>query len=511
MQAMLLRAGLVSLALLLASRLLGLLRESMQAATLGATGQADAAILMLTLPDLLTGILAAGALSYVLLPLWARQSTRAQSATLWRLGRILFVAGLLLATGIFAAPGLVTGALAPGLSEAARASAARALGWSAAALPLAILAALWTTRLQHRRDFTGMYGANLVVNSTVVAALLLIAAQRPAPIGAPLTWLGWSLLIGMALRLLWLGGRLRRGTALQANAPEVAAPDTATGWPPTPVWLWAMASAGLPLMLPLLGRSLASTTGEGALTTFNYAWKLVELPLVLAIQLVAALAFPGIAKAFSPRAGVPEKALRSHQRKALRNAFVVAWVMACAAAAALSGMAPALAQLLFGWGRMPPEAVAQVGAWGRVGAWSLLPQALLAVLLTLMASTGRLRGAVMAYGGALALLAGLGWAAGLVHAANGLSGELVMWAINGALGAAAVALLFRERSYLRGVLRWVDLLPAAIAAMVLALAAAHTVAAPARLQGLLLALLLAASVGALAWLCSPGLRQALRR
>ncbi|MFN3496439.1 MAG: lipid II flippase MurJ, partial [Hydrogenophaga sp.] len=214
---MLLRAGLVSLALLLASRLLGLLRESMQAATLGATGQADVAILMLTLPDLLTGILAAGALSYVLLPLWARQGARAQSDSLWRLGRVLVVAGLLLATGIFVAPGLVTGVLAPGLSEAARASAARALWWSAMALPLALLAALWTTRLQHRRDFAGMYGANLVVNGTVVGALLLIAAQRPAPLGAPLTWLGWSLLIGMALRLLWLGGRLRRGAAPQTS------------------------------------------------------------------------------------------------------------------------------------------------------------------------------------------------------------------------------------------------------------------------------------------------------
>jgi putative peptidoglycan lipid II flippase len=87
MRAMFLRAGLVSLALLLASRVLGLLRESVQAATLGATGQGDVAILMLTLPDLLTGILAAGALSYVLLPLWARQPARAQARTQARLVR----------------------------------------------------------------------------------------------------------------------------------------------------------------------------------------------------------------------------------------------------------------------------------------------------------------------------------------------------------------------------------------------------------------------------------------
>ena len=69
--------------------------------------------------------------------------------------------------------------------------------------------------------------------------------------------------------------------------------------PGPPVWLWAVLSAGLPLALPFAARSVASQSGEGALATFNYAWKLVELPLILAIQLVATLAFPAIAKALA--------------------------------------------------------------------------------------------------------------------------------------------------------------------------------------------------------------------
>lgn len=501
---MLMRAGLVSFALLLASRVLGLLRESVQAAALGATGQADVAILMLTLPDMLTGILASGALGYVLLPLWARQSARDQTMTLKRLARVLLSVGLLAGLVIVAAPSLITSALAPGLSETARATAHQALWWSAMAMPLALLAALWTVRLQHLRDFTGMYGANLVVNAAVVGALLLTMTQLHADMAAPITWLGWGLLLGMVLRLLWLGWRMPR-----AGPTEAPSPATSADWPRSPIWLWALASAGLPLMLPLLGRSLASTAGEGALTTFNYAWKLIELPLVLAIQLVAALAFPGIAKAFAPNAGLSANASCTQQRVALRNAFVLAWVLGCGAAAALSSMAPSLAQLLFGWGRMPAEAVAQVGAWGRIGAWSLLPQALLAVLLTLLASTGRLRGAVLAYGGALALLGTLGWAMGQMGATQGLRGEQVMWAINGALSAAAVVLLVRERDVLRGVLKFADLLPAALAAMALTLAA-NTFGTPEPLQGLAIAVLLAALVGAVAWVFSPGLRQALR-
>ena len=500
---MLLHAGLVSLALLLASRLLGLLRESVQAAALGATGLADVAVLMLTLPDLLTGILAAGALSYVLLPLWARQSAADQVLTQARLLRVLVATGVVAGVLLVLAPGLVTAALAPGLSETGRATARTALVWSAAALPLALVAALWTTRLQHGRDFVGMYGANLVVNGCVVAALLLLALG--GSLSAPMGLLGGGLVLGMGLRLVWLRWRLaRRGAHQTATPATTTSPAAPAAFPAASVWLWALASAGLPLLLPLLGRSLTSSAGEGALTTFNYAWKLVELPLVLAIQLVATLAFPGIAAAFAPDGQTPAVTRRSDQVSALRSALVLAWVLACAAAAAIAGMAPALAQLLFGWGRMAPEAVAQVAAWGRIGAWSLLPQALLAVLLTLMASTGRLRGAVGAYLGALLLLGGLAQVSG------GLAGERVMWALNAALSAAAVALLVRERAFLHGVLRFRDLLPALLAALAFtALASALT--PPPRLPGLALAFAIALAVWLVAWGLSPGLRQALRR
>jgi hypothetical protein len=85
-----------------------------------------------------------------------------------------------------------------------------------------------------------------------------------------------------------------------------------------------------------------------------------------------------------------------------------------------------------------------------------------------------------------------------------------MWAINGALSAAAVVLLVSERDVLRGVLKFADLLPAALAAIALALGA-NAFETPEPLHGLITALLLAASVAALAWVFSPGLRQALRR
>ena len=440
MMPMLLKAGALSLALLLASRLLGLVRESAQAAAFGTTGLADAAVLMLTLPDWLTGVLASGALAYVLLPHWAGQSPEQQAATQRRGARGLIVLGLVLAALLAWQRDAVLQALAPGLSPALRVAASQGLLWSAVAVPAALLAALWTTRLQHERDFTGMYGANLVVNAVVVLAILLIAYYDHST--GTLALLGMGLMAAMTLRLVWLALRLPQPARNREMATAVPA-----GWPAVPVWAWAVLAAGLPLALPFAARSVASQAGEGALATFNYAWKLVELPLVLAIQLVASLAFPAITRALAGRDDAAQPVQGHEAARAVRGAFALAWTLACACAAGLIVAAPAVAQLLFGWGRMSPAAITQVAQWGAVGAWGLLPQALIAVALTVLAARGRMHAAVLAYAVALALLLAAG-AAG-VH-----DGARLMLLLNALLAGVAVVCVLALGAPARAWLPW---------------------------------------------------------
>ena len=440
MAPMFLKAGALSLALLLASRLLGLVRESAQAAAFGTTGLADAAVLMLTLPDWLTGVLASGALAYVLLPHWAGQSPEQQAATQRRGARGLIVLGLVLAALLAWQRDAVLQALAPGLSPALRVAASQGLLWSAVAVPAALLAALWTTRLQHERDFTGMYGANLVVNVVVVLAILLIAYYDHST--GTLALLGMGLMAAMTLRLVWLALRLPQPARNREMATAVPA-----GWPAVPVWAWAVLAAGLPLALPFAARSVASQAGEGALATFNYAWKLVELPLVLAIQLVASLAFPAITRALAGRDDAAHAVQGHEAARAVRGAFALAWTLACACAAGLIVAAPAVAQLLFGWGRMSPAAIAQVAQWGAVGAWGLLPQALIAVALTVLAARGRMHAAVLAYAVALALLLAAG-AAG-VH-----DGARLMLLLNALLAGVAVVCVLALGAPARAWLPW---------------------------------------------------------
>jgi putative peptidoglycan lipid II flippase len=266
--------------------------------------------------------------------------------------------------------------------------------------------------------------------------------------------------------------------------------------------LWAVLVAGLPMALPFAARSMASVGGEGGLATFNYAWKLVELPLLLAIQLVATLAFPAVAAALAGRTAQDD----AQAVRAVRGAFALSWTLACAAAAALVVGAPALARLLFGWGRMDPAALAAIGQWAAAGAWGLLPQALTAVALTVLAAQGRLRPVAVAYAAALAVLLACG--------ARGVGDGLVLMHLLNLLflGIAAVALAAVGPRVGR-------MLPARALALPLAclgvLAALRWLGPAPALAGT--AWGLAAAVGAASlvagasWLGSADLRDALRR
>lgn len=492
---MLLKAGALSLALLLASRLLGLLRESAQAAAFGSSGMADLVVLMLTLPDWLAGVMASGALAYVLLPAWAGQPAAQVAAGQRRVARGLLALGLVLTVVMVVGRDPLQRWLAAGLPAMLNVTAAQAMIWAALAVPAALLAALWTTRLQHERDFAGMYAANLVVNGVLIAALAAAAMAG----GNAVSVVGTGLLLAMVARLLWLYWRQRRIVAQQA--PTAIAPAALVP-APLPVWLWAALSAGLPLALPFVARSVASQGGEGALAVFNYAWKLVELPLILAIQLVATLSFPRIAQALSASAAHPHDGAAD---PAVRAGFALAWVLACAAAAALLVGAPALAQFLFGWGRMDAPALARVAQWGSAGAWGLLPQALIAVSLTVLASRQRMGAAVLAYALALGLL--------LLAASQGVSdGVHLMQLLNGLLlGIAAVTVVAMGPAWRRW-LPWRSM-AMALAALVVVAALGGWVAplAGSMVSALMLAATCAVAVLGLSVLGSAELRAALRR
>lgn len=497
MPRMLLKAGLLSLALLVASRLLGLARDSSMAAAFGASGAADVVVLMLSAPDWIAGVVAAGALSYVLLPAWAGLDP-AQTARLQRLVfRALLVLGALVSAVLVVLQDGVLAVALPGLPAAQAPLARLGLGFCVAVVPLALVSALWVTRLQHESDAAGMYGANLVVNGVLVVTLAALAWVGATGGLQAVGVAGMALVGAMLLRLLWLWLRL------PAAVPPQMGSTGATGQPVAPpgagVWLMAAAAAALPLTLPFAARSLASGSGEGALALFGYAWKLVELPLGLAIQLVATLAFPGIARAVAAHRHGADTA---DPAVPIGTALTLAWALAWAALVAVVVAAPALAQLLFGWGRMGAADVQRIAQWGAVGAWCLPAMALIAVLSTVLASLSRLVWVVLPH--AVAVLAML-----LLARLGRLDAAQWMVALAGLHAMVAVLML----PGLGAQWRWVPwralALTGLVSAAVLGLALAGRQAAHAlpAWGALALAALGAAAVLGLCTLASPQLRR----
>jgi peptidoglycan biosynthesis protein MviN/MurJ (putative lipid II flippase) len=296
----------------------------------------------------------------------------------------------------------------------------------------------------------------------------------------------------MGLRLAWLWRRQQR------EVIRIGRDIGPAELPPAPVWVWAVLVSGLPLTLPIVARSIASMQGPGALATFNYAWKLVELPLILAIQLVATLALPAIAQAFALPDGTGQA------RLAARGAFALAWALACAASAALLAGAPALAQLLFGWGRMDATALARIAQWGATAAWGLLPQAVIAVAMAVLASQRRLKPVVFAYAAALGAL---GMAA-FLQLDDGID---LMRLLNLLFCAIAVVAVRALGPHPWNWLPWRPMAVSLAALLLLSLAQAGAPRTLSLAAGLGLAALFGALVMAATWAASTELRDTLRR
>ncbi|RZJ16159.1 MAG: hypothetical protein EOO54_17550 [Haliea sp.] len=494
---MFLKAGAISLALLLASRLLGLVRESALAAAFGTSGMADVAVLMLSLPDWLAGLVASGTLAYVLVPAWARRGAAGVAATQRRVARWALYGGAGLAVGLIVLRDPAAAWLAGGLAPGPQADAAGALIWSSLALPAALLGALWATRLQHERDFLGLYSANLVVNLALIATIAAVALWAGSDMAV--CWLGGGLLLAMGLRLAWLWHRQVRSCAAVTAQPRAAA---VASLPPLQVWLWAALSAGLPLALPFAARSIASQSGEGGLSTFHYAWKLVELPLLLAIQLVATLAFPAIAKAFGRRADTGAMDLAVP----IRSAFVLAWTLACAASTVSAtairacGNSPQAAT----WPHRATRARATASMRpypNRMSARAGAPNSKPA-----QAAQARMKAAVVAYALAVAVL--------IAGAALGVKdGQTLMWLLNALFAAVSLVMVAALGPDAAEWVPWKPMLIAAAALALVGLPAAFGLA-PASGQtpiGLAAAVLGAGLVLGLTWLGSGELRAGLRR
>ncbi len=403
----LLRAGLLLSLALMAGRLAGFARELMLASRLGLSAEADVAIVLLTLPDLLVNLLLSGGLAVALVPaLRGMAPSRAAAlfgqASLWT--GLLFAAlgGLLLW-----APGLWLSLLAPG-------SAVPALGlglWAlvAVALPLAALSGVSSAALNAGERFFVAGCGTLLFNLCVIAALALAHPGQEV-----LPWLCWGIAAGALLR--WLSQLLALpggATALWQAPRQAGLVDAAL----LRSFSAGLAAASLLILIPVLLRAAASWLAPGQLAAFNYAIKLVELPLGIVITTLATVAFPRMSEFHARGDREAFDALLSGQ---LQKAVLLSLVVL------LCGLAfgEAVVALLFERGQVS-AADAQVIALLTKIALLSLPFVGVATLLSAALNASQRPGTVLRLNLSVLLLLPLLAMPGLLAR----SGSLLMWAL----------------------------------------------------------------------------------
>jgi putative peptidoglycan lipid II flippase len=335
---------LLSLALL-AGRVAGLARELSLASLFGVSRDADVAVLLLALPDLMVNLLVSGGLSAALMPRFALLDP-AGRATLYRnVAAVSFVVFGMLAVVVAMFPRLVFQILAPGAVLPVNSAIVSAV---ALAIPLTALAGVTGAYLNSANRFFISGCGTLIFNLCVLAALLLARSPSEA-----LWLLSFGILAGAAVRwgvqLVVLPAQVRHGwqQGFYLEMPLLRAFGAAS------------LAAALTLLAPVFVRAIASTVGPGSIASLNYAQKLVELPIAILITSISTVALPRLSKLYAEkRTDVASHALSRDTQYALLLSLAVV----------LFGLvfADAAVQVLFGRGQMSASALSRVTALTKV-------------------------------------------------------------------------------------------------------------------------------------------------
>lgn len=360
-KALLLSSLAINLGLLL-GRLSGFAREAFVATTYGATAQADVVVLMLTVPDLLVNILMGGALGAVLVPEFSQRPALARKL----LYQSLLYFGMIfvgISAILYWQADMLVMLLVPGFEEMQVAQSAVAVGWVIWLVPLTVLAGVVTAYLQAQNRFAVAALGTLIINFSIIAGLLLV-------------YFGYGslrLLAGFVL----LGGLIRLGSQLLQVRPVW---NPLAGFHPGMLnkalltrYGQAMLSGSVLLLFPVVARALASYEGEGSVALFNYATRLVEFPLAIAVTFLAVVFFPRLSQSFSTDS--------AQHRQLIKYGVQITLGLSLVAAITLISLIDVYADIVYGHGDMQDSSVRLVATLTAIGLIALPVQGL-AIFLT---------------------------------------------------------------------------------------------------------------------------------
>jgi putative peptidoglycan lipid II flippase len=285
------RAGLIISAAFLASRVLGWVRLVVIANTFRAGPELDSFFAAFRIPDLIFQLVAAGALGSALFPIVAGLIAKEEQARAWRVvstvANLMLIALLLLAIALFALAPSVVPLITPGFD---RTQLDRTIDLTRIMLlsPIFLAAgSVATSVLNAAGRFAAAAFAPIVYNiAIIVAALLLpgVLGVEGLALGVVLGSLGHVLVQLRSLRRV--GFRYR--PAIDTKDPQAR----------TALRLMAPRAVGLGAgqITFVVVTSLASNLGAGAITAYNVAFTLLQIPIGTIGVPLGTVVFPSLSR-----------------------------------------------------------------------------------------------------------------------------------------------------------------------------------------------------------------------
>lgn len=423
MLATVLRSGAAVALALLIGRLLGFGREATIAAAFGLGREADIAVFLVGLPDFLINVLGAGGVTAVLVVAF-RQRADVASQLLFQASLAIFgMIGLLALLLIAVRSGMVD-LLAPGFDAVARQRTIDLLPLVILAAPIAAINAVTIAWLQAEDRFFLSAIGTAIINSVLIAALLLDGQ------GGEVAWLAVAVIGGMALR--WL-------IQMAAIGPRAFGGLSFTPWLVDRRMILGMAQTSaaesVVFFYPFALRAFATLFGIGALAGVNYATRLVLLPLGVVIMTLTIILLPRLAS-LAPGGAEQDRAAFLGLVRQGQTWILVLSVMALGALVLSRDL---ITTLVFGWGDITAAELSVIANLTAIYAISLIPLGLNVFYRRVLNAMGDTRSPMLGEGlGFIAFLI----AALAVKATGGTLMHLMLAAVFGAF-VSSVCLLLR--------------------------------------------------------------------
>ena len=275
-----LRASMLVATFMIVGRISGFLREIVIAQIAGASQESDVVIVLLTFPDMMISLVLGGGLMAALVPSFRSLPKEAGFALFLRASLVIVLFFGLLALSIALFPLAVLGILAPGWKQGLVTETIPLFRTMLIAIPFAALSGVVVAFLNSKERFTFEAIGTLIFNCMVILSLLVFTSLSVSA----------AVVIGILT-----GITLRLAIQLVASRRFWVVPNFVLPYDRSRLLRRFYGSFGffsILALLPPIVRAYASVVEPGALSIFNYSYKLMELPMAIVVTAIVTVLLP---------------------------------------------------------------------------------------------------------------------------------------------------------------------------------------------------------------------------